>query len=191
MEVATKTWAERKAALKREIYDYFIEQGGDKRIVAKACEHIKMWGEIQIEMAETFQRTSAKPNDDYIADSFSPKHQARVADWINRYADLHKEALDHLEAQRNYGEKTCWARDDFEYEDWESTQPIGEIQVHSDRIEVYAFGFTEGFAATLPKQGKKSVGNTNDGYKWQYPLTALDSLKTIRLPILFAIDAER
>lgn len=191
MVMTVAEWTERKALLKREICDYFIGQGGDKKIVAKACEHIKLWGEVQIEMAKMDGRiTPAKPDDDYIADGFSPKHRARVADWINRYAKLHKEVLDHLEAQRNYGEKTCWARDDFEYEDWESTQPNGEIQVHKDHIEVYAFGFTEGLAQSLPKQGKQSVGKTNDGYKWQYPLSSLDALKRLGLPVLYSIDAE-
>lgn len=190
MGTTTKTWAERKADLKLEIYNYFINQGADKKVVAKACEHVKLWGEVQIEASEMDGRiTPAKPTDDYIADSFSPKHRPMVANWINRYADLHKEALDYLEAQRNYGEKTCWARDDFEHEDWESTQPNGEIQVHGDRIEVYAFGFTEGFAQRLPKQCKKSIGKTNNGYKWQYPLSALESLSKLGLPILYSIDA--
>lgn len=192
METLTQAWSDRKASLKREIYNYFVGQGADKQVVIKACEHIKLWGEIQVEMAKMDGRmTPAKPSDDYIADSFSLQHRVKAATWINLYADLHKEALDYLEEQRNYGEKNCWARDDFEYEDWESTQPSGEIQVHSNCIEVYAFGFTEGFAQSLPKQGKKSVGKTNDGYKWQYPLSSLETLKQTGLPVLYSIDAKR
>lgn len=38
--------------------------------------------------------------------------EAVAANYINRYAELHKEALDYLESQRNYGEKTNWARDE-------------------------------------------------------------------------------
>jgi hypothetical protein len=189
---ATQAWSERKATLKKEICEYFFSQEASNQSVIKACEHIKVWGEVQVEVANMDGKlTPTTPNDDYVADSFSPQHRAKVAEWINRYAELHKEAVNFLEAQRNYGEKTNWARDDFEQEDWESTQPDGEIQVHSDCIEVYAFGYKEGFAASLPKQGKKSVGKTDGGYKWEYPLIALDLLKSTGLPVLYSIDAKQ
>jgi hypothetical protein len=192
METAAATWSDRKASLKREICNYFFNQGATKEAVIKACGHIKLWAEVQTELANVDGKmTPSTPKDDYITDSFSQTHRAKVANWINQYAELHQEALNYLESQRNYGEKTNWARDDFEQEDWESTQPDGEIQVKSDCVEVYAFGYKEGFAQSLPKQGKKSIGKTNDGYKWEYPLSAIDALKKIGLPVLYAIDTKK
>jgi hypothetical protein len=186
------TWTERKAALKREIYNYFTKRGADKEVVIKAWASVKLWGEVQVQIAEMAAEpvTPTKPDEDFVVDSFRPEHRAIVASWINRYAELHALALEHLESQRNYGEKTRWGRDDFEHADWESTQPDGEIQIHSDHIKVFAFGFTEGFAERLPKQGKKSVGKTDDGgYEWHYPLSSLEALQKLGLPVLRAIDA--
>lgn len=181
------SWSDHKAALKKEICNYFFSQGAGKPVVAKACEFVKTWGEIFVEIGDSSPATA---EDDYIVDNFSPAHREKVAEWINRYAVLYQEAVDHLEAQRNYGQKTRWGRDDFELEDWESTQPDGEIQVHGRCIKVFAFGYKEGFAQSLPKQGKKSVGKTMDGgYEWEYPLSQLDNLKSVGLPVLYAIDS--
>jgi hypothetical protein len=186
-QVSPQQWIESKASLKQEIVSYFSGIGADRNAIAHACAFIKNWGEIQGE----FESSPMKADDECLSGAFSPIHREKAASWINRYGDLHKAALEYLEDQRKYGEKTNWARDDFEGEDWASTQPDGEIQIHADHIKVFAFGFTEGFAKRLPRSGKKSIGKTIDGdYEWQYPLSAIAPLSKLGLPILKSIEAK-
>lgn len=188
MKELQQLWIERKTTLKQEICNYFFNAGADRETVKKACQSIKWHGEVLIEIG-IYNKDGWEPILPKDIDDFRPQHRMVVAAFINRYAVLHKEALNYLESQRNYGKKTNWARDDFEHEDWESTQPNGEVQVHPDCIKVFAFGYKEGFAASLPRQGKKSVGKTTDGgYEWHYPHAALESLKKLGLPVLYAID---
>lgn len=181
-----KNWLENKAILKRDICDYFLSAGVPRDRLKEICAHIKQEGELLIEcFGDNWEPISAKE-----IEAFAPRHREAVASFINRYAALHHEALEYLEAQRNYGEKSCWARDDFELEDWEASQPAGEVQVYSDHLKVYALGYTEGFAEKLPKAGKKSVGKTSSGgYEWHYPLSSLEELKQLGLPVLYAIEA--
>jgi len=183
----SKTWIDRRQALLNEIATYFMAIAPTR--VQKAIDHIKSWGETiaSIRFQQEDNCVIAK-DDECVADHFSPQHRQMVADWMNRYADLLVENLQHMESQRSYSEKNCWARDDSEYEEWLSTKPPGEIQVWGDRIEVIAFGYTEGFAARLPKRGKKGIGKTNEGYLWQYPLSALDALKTVGIPVVYSLE---
>lgn len=187
-------WLERKNTLKKEICDYFFSRSKDMKVVEKACLHIKEWGEISAKVfSDGFSKEleAVKPDYECVSEHFSPNHRGKVAEWINRYAQLALEALQYLEAQRTW--KKCWARDDFEYEDWEKEQPHGEIQVCCDRIRVLSFEYIEGFVAKLPKKGKKSVGklSINGGWEWNYPLSELESLKGLHLPIIYSIDAEK
>lgn len=198
MSTTANNWADRKAALKQEIVSYFWATSNDKEIevIVKACAHIKNWGTIYAEMvsegiSQTLDRATA--NSDEVKEAFSRPHRGKIANWINRYAELTLEALNHLESQRTW-KQGCWARDDFELEDWESTQPRGEIQVCVDRIRVLSYDYIDGFAASLPKKGKKSIGKydvSDSGWEWNYPLSELDTVKEkTQFPVIYAIDAE-
>lgn len=183
---ATVSWTERKQQLKKEIVGYFSQRKVSKEKIIKACQYVKDWGITHLEWnLGTGEDTPFQA--DEASDCFSPEHCNQVADWVNQYASLHKEALEHLEKQRNYGAKTNWARNDFELRDWEASQPKGEIQVERDRVRVFALGFTEGFTQSLPREGKKSIGQTEDGWEWEYPLSQLEALKKLGLPVLYAI----
>lgn len=188
MENIQVSWIERRDNLKKSICTYFLSRGFNQDRVAKIAGEISWKGAALVEIAAQFDE-GWLPTTERDIDNFPQEHKGAVADFINSYAQLYKESLDFLEEQRDYGEKICSSRDDFEREDWESNQPKAEIQLHPNCIKVFSFGYHEGFASTLPKSGKKSIGKTlSGGYEWEYPLSSLSELKALGLPVIYAID---
>lgn len=173
------SWWERKQGLKKEIISYFHKSGANLEQIKAACGLIKFHGELSAELAYEHQDDSYDEylESEVLPEKFSPRHRQAVLGFWRRFEKLEFELLEFLDKQRPW--KECWARDDFEYEDWLDTQPKVEVIITHENIIVNALEFVENLQDRLPK-GYEYKGKG----RWEYPLKSRCEVEELGYPVL-------
>lgn len=180
------TWSSRKLELKKEIISYFHKRGATTEQIKEAAKFIKTLSEIdaEINFEESFPDADPSYMLEEIDANFRPEVRKDVFNFCLRTSHLHLKALQHLQTQRPWSK--CWARNDFEYEDWLSTQPSVEVIVAPDKVYVHALEYVEDLNKRLPSGGEY-LGSS----RWEFPLSKRGELEELPYPVLRYPDVSR
>lgn len=147
-------WHERKRQLKRQLCAYFKASGADNKKLVQICSLLKKGIAIELEVAIEFEIDCLSKDSNLwgeIKSKFSPQTREKTWEFACDLFNLELEAAKYLEEQRYWRKSEhCWARDDFECEDYESQLPKGEIVISHDAAYVNLFEFWNNFSNQLP-----------------------------------------
>ena len=191
-----------RTELKNAICQYFTECGQPRAMLPKIIEAIKKATNAQTIDADFPQSLDRKTTrymqaaglgmgDEFywaISKNFDVKHYHTVAGFVKAYEEILE-----VEAEEEYkleqaimeeigdlqGELAQW--DENLYDEMGGSSAA--IVIYPQYIEVRAY--ENGWGSRLPKAGRKYVGSRED-IRWQYPLSAIDSLKALNLPTVQA-----